>query len=153
MSILIRNRKAQYDYLILEIYEAGIILTGKEVKSLRNKMGKLEGSYCYVSNDELYILNFNIPVYQPKNIMGEIAPDRTRKLLLKRKEINYLIGKLREKGFSLIPLRAYLKNNRIKLALGLAKGKSRLDKRETIKKRDIEREMKQNLKTLISGTK
>ena len=145
MNILIFNRKAKFNYAIAETFEAGIILTGKEVKSLRDKRGKLEGAHCYISNNEIYILNFNIPSYQPKNVMGETAPDRTRKLLLKRKEINYLTGKLQEKGLSLVPISVYLKNNHIKLELGLGKGKSKIDKRETIKKRDMEREMKRRI--------
>ena len=144
-NILIENRRARFDYQILENYEGGIMLTGKEVKSLKNKRGKLEGAYGFISNNEAYLVNMYISPYQPQNLMGETKPDRTRKLLLKRKEINYLIGKLNEKKLSLVPLRAYLKNNRIKIELGLARGKSKRDKRESIKKRETERETRREV--------
>ena len=142
MNILITNRRAKFDYQILETFEAGIALVGKEVKSLKRKQGKLEGSYAYISGMEIFLLNFYIPPYQPKNTMGTVEPDRSRKLLLKRKEINYLTGKLKEKKLTLVPLNIFLKGGKIKLELGLAKGKSKIDKRETIKKREAEIEIR-----------
>lgn len=149
MKTLINNRRARFDYEILETIEAGIVLLGKEVKSLKSGQGKLDGSYAFISEGELMILNMYISPYQPKNTMGAVEPDRSRKLLLRKKEIDYLIGKLKEKKFTLIPLKVYLNKGKIKLELGLAKGKSKIDKRETIKKREAEREMRKNLKSRI----
>jgi len=149
MKILISNRRAKFEYEIIDSFEAGIILVGKEVKSLKKKQGKLEGAYAYISGSEIFLLNFYIPPYQPKNPMGLVEPDRSRKLLLKRKEIDYLTGKLKEKRLTLIPLKLYLKGGKVKLELGLAKGKSKIDKRETIKKREAEREMRKNLKFTV----
>lgn len=142
MNTLINNRRAKFDYAILETFEAGMILVGKEVKSLKKKQGKLDGAYAYISGSEIFLLNFYIPPYQPKNTMGVVEPDRSRKLLLKRKEIDYLTGKLKEKKLTLIPLKVYLKGGKIKLELGLARGKTKIDKRETIKRREAEREIK-----------
>lgn len=146
MTVLLDNRKAKFDYAIEEAFEAGIVLTGKEVKSLKNKRGRLEGAYGFVTGEEIFLLNLHIPPYQVKNTMGATDPDRTRKLLLRRKEINYLIGKLKEKKLTLVPLKVYLKNNKIKIELGLARGRSKIDKREMIKKREVEREMRRNFK-------
>lgn len=146
MNVLISNRRAKFDYEIQETFDAGIVLVGKEVKSLKKKQGKLESAYAYVKGSEIYLLNFYIPPYQPKNTMGVVDPERSRKLLLKRKEIDYLTGKLNEKKFTLIPLKVYLKNGKIKLELGLAKGKTKYDKRESIKKRETERELRKNFK-------
>ncbi len=142
MKNLIENRKVGFDFDILDKFEAGIVLTGKEVKSLRNKRGKLEGSYGIITGNEIFILNLDIPVYQPRNSMGQVEPSRTRKLLLKRKEINYLIGKMNEKRLTLIPRKIYSKNNKIKVELILGKGRTKIDKRNVIKKRETEREMR-----------
>lgn len=141
MKNLITNRRAKFDFAITETFEAGIMLVGKEVKSLKSKQGKLEGSYAFITGSEINLVNFYIPPYQPKNTMGLVEPNRTRKLLLTKKEIAYLTGKLKEKRYSLIPLRVYLKGGKIKLELGLGRGKSKIDKRETIKKREAEREI------------
>jgi len=149
MKTLISNRRAKFDYAILETFEAGIILLGKEVKSLKSGRGKLEGAYAFISGNELMLLNMHISPYQPKNVMGTVEPDRSRKLLLHKKEISYLTGKLKEKKLTLIPLRVYLKKGKIKLELGLGKGKTKIDKRETIKKREADREMRKNLKFSI----
>lgn len=145
MNILIVNRRVKFDYAIQETFEAGIILYGKEVKSLKKKQGKLEGAYAYIKGSEIYLLNLYIPPYQPKNPMGVVDPERSRKLLLKRKEIDYLTGKLNENKLTLVPLKVYLKNGKIKLEMGLAKGKTKYDKRESIKKREAEREMRRRL--------
>jgi len=145
MKTLISNRRAKFDYQILETFEAGIVLLGKEVKSLKNGQGRLDGSYAFFSEGELMLLNMYISPYQPKNTMGAVEPDRSRKLLLRKKELNYLIGKLKEKKFTLVPLKVYLNHGKIKLELAIAKGKTKLDKRETIKKREAEREMKRRI--------
>jgi len=144
-KVLITNRRAKFDYSILETLEAGIVLAGKEVKSLKKGQGKLEGAYAFVFGGEIMLLNMHIPPYQPKNTMGMVETDRSRKLLLRKKEINYLIGKLKEKKFALIPLRVYLSKGKIKLELGLARGKTKIDKRETIKKREAERDVRRGL--------
>lgn len=146
MKTLIQNRKAKFDYQILETFEAGVALLGKEVKSLKKGQGKLDGAYAYILDGELMLLNMYITPYQPKNTMGAVEPDRSRKLLLRKKEINYLIGKLKEKGLTLVPMKVYIKNGKIKLELGLGKGKSKIDKRETIKKREMEREVRRNFR-------
>lgn len=146
MKTLIQNRKAKFDYQILETFEAGVALLGKEVKSLKKGQGKLDGAYAYILDGELMLLNMYITPYQPKNTMGAVEPDRSRKLLLRKKEINYLVGKLKEKGLTLVPMKVYIKNGKIKLELGLGKGKSKIDKRETIKKREMEREVRRNFR-------
>ncbi len=138
---LLTNKRATFDYEIQERFTAGIVLVGKEVKSLKNKRGKLDGSYAYIQKEEIFILNFDIPEYQAKNTMGTVESGRTRKLLLKRKDINYLTGKLNEKGFSLVPLKVFTSKGKIKLELGLGKGKTKIDKRETIKKREARRDL------------
>lgn len=146
MKTLIQNRRAKFDYEILETYEAGIVLLGKEVKSLKNGQAKLDGSYAFISNGELMLLNMHITPYQPKNTMGLAEPDRSRKLLLHKKEIRYLIGKLKEKKFTLVPTKVYIKQGKIKLEIGLGRGKTEIDKRETIKKREADREMRRNIR-------
>jgi len=135
------NKRALFDYEIQEKFVAGIVLLGKEVKSIKNKRGKLDGSYAYIQKGEIFILNFDIPEYQAKNTMGKVDPGRTRKLLLKKKEINYLTGKLNEKRFTLIPLKVFQEKGKVKLELGLGKGKTKLDKRENIKKRETKRDL------------
>jgi SsrA-binding protein len=142
MSILIQNKKAGFNYHITEKMEAGLALTGQEVKSLREKKGSLFGSYVSIKNGECYLLGCNIPPYQPKNAPSGYNPKKERKLLLKKKEIAYLTGKTKEKGIALIPMKIYTKKNLIKLEFGVAKGKKKYDKRETIKKREIERSIK-----------
>ncbi len=142
MSVLIENKKAGFNYHILEKMEAGLVLTGQEVKSLRGKRGSLFGSYVSIKNGEGYLLGCNIPPYQPKNAPSGYNPKKERKLLLKKKEIGYLVGKTKEKGISFIPTRVYTKKNLIKLEFAVAKGKKKYDKRETIKKREIERSIR-----------
>lgn len=145
MEIYSENRKAYYDYEIIEKYEAGLILQGQEVKSIKTGHINLSGSYVVFKGLEPYLIGAKIPPYQPKNAPSDYNPEQSRKLLLNKREINYLFGKTNEKGFSLIPLKVYEKNGRIKLEFGLAKGKKKFDKKEKIKKRDIEREIKRDL--------
>ena len=146
MKILAKNKKAYFNYEILEKFEAGISLTGQEVKSIKTRGVSLAGSYVVLKEEEVFWIGLNIPPYQPKNAPKDYNPERTRKLLLKKSEIKYLIGKSKQKGLTLIPLRVYTKNGKIKLEFGIAKGKKKVDKRELIKKRDIEREIKRELK-------
>ncbi len=146
MKILAKNKKAYFNYEILENFEAGISLIGQEVKSIKTRGVSLAGSYVVLKDEEVFWIGLNIPPYQPKNAPKDYNPARTRKLLLKKSEIKYLIGKSKQKGLTLIPLRLYTKNGKIKLEFGTAKGKKKADKRELIKKREIERQIKRELK-------
>lgn len=146
MKKLAENKKAYHEYEILEKYEAGIVLNGQEVKSIRSGRASLKGSYVILRNGELYLLGASIPAYQPLNAPPDYNPERSRKLLLKKAEINRLIGKSKEKGLTLIPLQIYTKNARIKVMFAVARGKKKQDKREIIKKREAEREMRREMK-------
>lgn len=146
MTILSQNKQAEYNYEIIEKFEAGIKLLGFEVKSVKKGQISLKGSFANFHNNELYLLNANISPYQPKNTPKEYNATRSRKLLLKKKELKYLIGKIKESNLVLIPLKVFLKNNLIKIELGLARGKKKYDKREVIKKRESQREIKRILK-------
>jgi len=145
MNQLASNKKAYFDYEILEKYEAGISLIGQEVKSIKQGHMSLSSSYVVIRGNEAFLLGAYVPPYQPKNSPADYDPQRTRKLLLKKDEINYLIGKTKEKGLTLVPLRVYTLKSNIKLEFGVAKGKKQKDKRETIKKRETERDMKREL--------
>ena len=147
MKILALNKRVRYDYEILEIFEAGLVLKGHEVKSVKLGHISLTGSYVVIKNGEAYLLNATISPYQPKNIPPDYEPTRSRKLLLHKKEIQYLIGKSQERGLTLVPTRVYTNKDKIKLEFGIGKGKKKIDKRETIKKRDVEREIEQKLKS------
>lgn len=146
MKVLAENKKAYFNYEILEKFEAGISLIGQEVKSLKTRGGSLAGSYVVIKNKEVFWVGAKIPPYQPKNVPPDYNPERSRKLLLKKSEIKYLIGKTKQKGLTLIPLRIYTKRGKIKIEFGIAKGLKRFDKRELIKKREIEREIRKELK-------
>ncbi len=135
----LKNKKAYFDYFILSEYECGIALVGTEIKALRNQSGDLKDSYAIIRNNEVYLLNMYIPKYDEGNIFNH-EERRTRKLLLHKKEIRKLQKEVAEQGLTLVPLKVYLKNNRVKVLLGLCKGKKLYDKRESIKKRDLERE-------------
>lgn len=145
MKVYSENKKAYYDYDILEKFEAGLVLIGQEVKSIKTGHINLVGSYVVINQGEVNLIGAKIPPYQPKNAPADYNPERSRKLLLNKKEIDYLIGKTQQKGFSLIPLKIYEKNSRIKLEFGLAKGKKKYNKKEKIKKRDIERQIRRGL--------
>ena len=143
MEIL--NRKARYDYHIEDEYEAGIALTGTEIKSIRNGKMNIKDSYAIIKNEEIYLLNAHIASYEKGNIFNH-DETRTRKLLMHKKEIKKLNNKLILEGYTLIPLKVYFKKGKAKILLGLAKGKKNYDKREDIKKRDIMREIEKNYK-------
>jgi len=146
MKVLSENKKAYFTYQILEKFEAGIALNGQEVKSIKLGRISLMGSYVVIRNGEVYLIGANVPAYQPKNAPADYDPQRSRKLLLRKKEINYLIGKSQQKGLTMIPLKVYTNNGKIKIEFGIGKGKKKFDKRETIKKRETEKEMKRELK-------
>lgn len=141
----IKNKKAYFDYEILEEIEAGIVLTGTEIKSIRNGNTNLKDSYAVVRNNEVYLLNMHISEYKEGNIFNH-EEKRTRKLLLHKKEILKLRDKINLNGYTLVPLKLYFKGNKVKILLGLAKGKKIYDKRESIKERDINREIKKEWK-------
>ena len=146
MPILAENKKAYFNYTILEKFEAGIVLNGQEVKSLKTNGINLAGSYAVLKDEEVFWIGANIPPYQPRNIGSSYNPERSRKLLLKKSEIKYLIGKARQKGLTLMPLKVYTIRGKIKLEFAIVRGKRKFDKRESIKKRDIEREIERTLK-------
>lgn len=139
-KIVCQNRKARHDYFIDEIYEAGIVLAGSEVKSLREGRASLRDSYARVKKEELFLHNMHITPY-PFAHHVNLDPTRTRKLLMHKKEIKRLIGKTEEKGYSLIPLSVYLLRGIIKVELALAKGKRKYDKRHALKEREMKREL------------
>ena len=143
--IEINNKKAKYDYEIEDTLEAGIVLTGTEIKSIRNGKANLKDSYAIIKNNEIFLLNMHISHYEQGNIFNH-DETRTRKLLLHKKEIIKLKQRLELAGFTLVPIKLYFKNSKAKILLGVAKGKKNYDKRETIKKRDIERDLKKNFK-------
>jgi SsrA-binding protein len=139
------NRKARFHYEILEVYEAGLSLKGPEVKSLRASKATLEGSFARVEGPEVHLHNLYIAPYA-QNTSEEISPTRTRKLLLRRKEIDKLRGSQETKGLTLVPLEIYFKNGWAKISLALAKGKRGPDKRESLRKKDAAREMERSFK-------
>ena len=145
--LLLENKKAYFDYEILEKIEAGLELLGWEVKSLKNKRGSLTGSRAIIRGGEAFLIGLSIQPYQVKNVPGgEVEGLRTIKLLLTKKEIKYLGGKLEQKGLTLVPLKLYTLGRKIKAELGLAKGKKKYEKKEKIKKRDTEREIRREMK-------
>lgn len=146
MVVLISNKKAYFDYEILEKFEAGIELFGNEVKSLKNKRGTLDGSRVIIRGGEAFVVGLDIPPYQPKNVFGNCETQRTRRLLLRKKEIKYLIGKSNISGLTLAPLAIYNKGRLLKLQFALAKGLKKQDKREKIKEREAKRKIERTLK-------
>ena len=146
MSALLENKKAYFDYEILEKFEAGLELLGWEVKSLRQAQGKLAGARAIIRGGEIFLVGLDIPPYQPENMPKGFEKERTIKLLLQKKEINSLEGKLRQKRLTMVPTKLYAKNGRIKIELALVKGKKKFEKRETIKKRETQREIDREIK-------
>lgn len=146
MATLIQNKKAFFDYEILEKFEAGLALRGFEVKSLKKGMGNLIGSRVLIRGEEAFVVNMDIQPYQTANTPKDYDPTQTRKLLLRKKEIKYLAGKANERGLTLISIRVYTKGNLVKLEFGVARGKKKYDKRETIKKRETKRNIERTLK-------
>ena len=151
MRIFAENRKAYFNYEILEKFEAGLVLLGTEVKSIKSGRINLAGSYVVFrgpfkgGHPELFLIGAKVPAYQPKNAPTDYNSERPRKLLLNKKEINYLVGKAKERGLALIPLKVYEKGGKLKLEFGIGKGKKKFDKREKIKKREIDREVNREL--------
>jgi len=146
MANYAENRKARFDYEILEKYEAGIELLGTEVKSVRGGRMALEGSFVIVRGGEAFLINANIPPYQPQNAPADYDPLRNRKILLTKKEIAELAGSEKNRSLTIVPLAVYNKGRKIKVSLALSKGKKKFDKRETIKKRETDREIRREHK-------
>jgi SsrA-binding protein len=141
-----RNRRARHDYTILDTYEAGIVLTGSEVKSLREGKANLSDSYGIVRNGEIFIINLHISVYERASYNNH-EPTRTRKLLLHKREITRLIGAIERQGLTLVPLELYFKHGVAKVAMALGKGKKLHDKRESAKEKDADREIARAART------
>lgn len=142
MKVVCQNKKASHDYFIDEALEAGMILLGPEVKSLRDGRANLVDGYAKVRNGEVFLYNMHITPYPYAHYLN-LDPKRTRKLLLNKREIRRLIGKTKEKGYALIPLKVYFKGSRAKVEIGLAKGKKLYDKRHSLKEKELKREMDQ----------
>ncbi|HHX69121.1 MAG TPA: SsrA-binding protein SmpB [Gallicola sp.] len=144
-KIIANNKKARFEYFIEEVFEAGIVLKGTEVKSIRRGKVSIKESYCLLKNGELFIFGMHISPYEHGNRYN-VDPLRTRKLLLHKKQINKLIGATKEKGFTIVPLSLYLKDGLVKLEIALAKGKKIYDKRDSIAKKDAERRIRRAVK-------
>ena len=139
--MLILNDKARFDYEILETLTAGLALFGYEVKALRTGKASIKGSYVKIFNNEAYLVGATIAPYQPGNVPKDYDDQRTRKLLLKKSELKYLVGKAEERGLTLVPLKIFDAHGLLKLELGVARGKKKYDKRESIKTREAQRTM------------
>lgn len=136
MKILALNKRANFDYEILEKLEGGLVLSGSEVKSIKTGRINLKGSYVTIMKSELFLTNANIPAYQPKNMPEDYDANRSRKVLIHKRQVKSLIGKISQKGLTLVPIKVYSKHGLIKLEFGIGKGKKKMDKREDIKKRE-----------------
>ena len=144
--IAVQNRRARHEYHVLDTWEAGIVLQGTEVKSLRDGKAQIKDGYAMVRDGEVWLLNVHIPPYPPAT-RNNHEPERERKLLMKKREIERLIGKTREKGLTLVPTRLYFKDGRVKVELALARGKEARDKRRDVADRDAKREMERAVKS------
>ena len=139
------NREAHFNYLVLDEIEAGIVLTGTEIKSIRAGKAQIKDSYANIRNNECFLLNMHINEYKEGNLFNH-DPKRTRKLLLHKSEIKKISDKVKIEGLTLVPLKVYFKKNKVKVLIGICKGKKLFDKRESIKERDLEREARKNQK-------
>ncbi len=147
MPQITKNKKGLHNFSVLKEFEAGIVLSGQEVKSVKQGHINLDGSYIRIKAGEAWLVNAQIPKYKMAGPLPEYDPQRTRKLLLKKREIRYLTGKTQEKGLTLIPVSVYTKRTKIKVGIGLARGKKKQDKREIIKKREDERKISRAMKS------
>ncbi len=143
--IEINNRKANFDYEILDTYETGIVLTGTEIKSIREGKANLKDSYAIVRNDELWLVNMHINSYKQGSVFNHLET-RSRKLLAHKKEIKKLMESTQTEGFTLVPLKLYFKRSNVKILIGVGKGKKLYDKRESIKKKDMQRDLEKSMK-------
>ncbi|MFH0927991.1 MAG: SsrA-binding protein SmpB [bacterium] len=146
MPSLVYNKNANRNYHLLETFEAGVVLTGAEVKSLRNQNAKLQGAYVTIAKGELWLIGAHIGRYAPAGPQPEYDPSRARKLLVHKRQLMSLLGKKKEKGLTLVPLELYTKGHQIKLSFAIARGKKLYDKREDLKKRDLDRDIRRLMK-------
>ncbi len=142
MTVYAQNKKAAFDYEIIETFEAGIELKGHEVKAIKASKVSIKGAYVKILGKEIFLIGALVSPYQPGNVPKDYEEQRDRKLLLTKKELDYLIGKQKEKGLTIVPIKLYNKRGKIKIEIGVARGKKKHDKRETIKKRDVERRLR-----------
>ncbi|MFC0559385.1 SsrA-binding protein SmpB [Halalkalibacter alkalisediminis] len=149
-NVIAQNKRAGHDYFIEETYEAGMVLKGTEIKSMRLGRMNLKDSFARISNGEMYLHNAHISEYEQGNRYNH-EPTRARKLLLHKKQINELIGLTQQKGYSIVPLKVYIKNGFAKVLIGLAKGKKNYDKRETLKRQDAKREVERAMRERMKG--
>ncbi|MEK7191946.1 MAG: SsrA-binding protein SmpB [Patescibacteria group bacterium] len=146
MAVLSENRKAYFNYEILETLEAGLELKGFEAKAIKAGRANLTGAFATIKDNEIWLTNADVPPYQSRNTPPDYEPTRPRRLLLNKKEIQHLISKMQSDRLTLVPLKLYTKGGRIKVELGLARGKRKYEKRETIKKRETQKEIRRTLK-------
>ena len=146
-KVIARNKKASHEYFILETYEAGIVLVGTEIKSVRNTKVSIQDAYCEIKNQEMFINNMHISHYEKGNIFNH-KEDRIRKLLLHKKEIIKLFSKVKLEGLTIIPLEVYIANGICKLKIGLCKGKKQFDKRNDIKEQSVKRDLDKKYKVI-----
>ncbi len=146
MTLLQKNRKASFNYEILDKYVGGLSLFGFEVKTIKAGQGSISEAYVKIIGDELYLVGAHIPPYQPKNTRDDYDPYRERKILLKRKEIEELKKRIKEANLTIVPISLYNKGRYVKVEIALARGKKLVDKRQNIKKRDVERDLGRRLK-------
>ncbi len=146
MAPLVQNKKALRDYAVLETFEAGVVLSGQEVKSLRGGRGELSGAYVVIRGGEAYLVGATIPPYQPNNTPKDYEPDRTRKLLLSKKEILTLLNEGEKVGLTIVPLSVYNRKHKIKIEIALVRGRKKHDKREALKKREAQKDIRRTLK-------
>ncbi len=146
MSAIASNDRAKYDYEILDTVEAGLVLTGQEVKSAKTGHMKLRGAHVTFHNNEAFLLNAHIAKYSKAGPLPGYDPEHSRKLLLRKPELSKLRGKLEEQGLTIVPLRAYLKRGRIKIEIAIGRGRKQFEKREVIKKRDLDRQVRSAMK-------
>lgn len=145
---LLEHKKARLNYEVLEEFEAGLELYGHEVKSIRNKHGKLEGSHVIIRGGEAYLVGMSVPAYQPANTPKDYEPERTRKILLTKKEIVSLSIFEGQKGLTIVPLTVYNKGSKLKVRIAVARGRKEYDKRAVLKQRDVKREIERTMKGL-----
>ena len=149
MKLITENRQARHEYFIEETYTAGIVLEGAEVKSIRAGSVNLKDSFCSLYKGEMFIKNMHIAVYDKSGAFNSKDSKRDRKLLLNRAEINKIVGKINEKGYTLVPLSLFFEGSLVKVGLGVCKGKHTYDKKETIKERDIKKSLDRQLKNYL----
>ncbi len=147
MQAYATNERAHFDYEILETLEAGLVLSGHEVKSIKAGRASIRGAYVKILGNEAWLVGATVSPFQPGNVPADYDQQRTRKLLLKKSELKYLLGKSQEKGLTLIPVKLYNKNGLVKLEVGIGRGKKKADKREKIAKREVQRKIERTLKS------